>query len=57
MSEYTKIEKETSNYTKSDKKGTEKGWFILGWFLDWFSKLGIYQKIEKSISTYTKVEH
>ena len=55
MSTYTKVEKDTSTYTKSTKADTENGWFITGWFSfgDWFS--GLYTKIEKEISAYTKI--
>lgn len=55
MSDYTKVEKETSNYTKTDKsKG--KGWFKLGWFLDWFQETFLYHKVEKETSSYSKVD-
>ena len=55
MSTYTKVGKDTSTYTKSTKADTENGWFITGWFSfgDWFS--GLYTKIEKEISAYTKI--
>lgn len=54
MADYNKIEKETSNYTKIDKKETEKGWFKQGWFTDWLKGL-LYKKTSKDISVYTKV--
>ena len=49
---YTKIEKETSEYTKVDK--ADKGWFKQGWFTAWFSG-EIYRKVAKVLSNYTKI--
>lgn len=51
MATYTKITKDTSTYTKTDKADT--GWFRQGWFSNWFG--GLYRKVSKSLSTYTKV--
>ena len=53
MSTYTKIDKETATYTKTDK--TDRGWFKVGWFSEkgWLSD--IYTKITKGLSTYTKI--
>ena len=53
MSTYTKVEKEISTYTKTDK--VDKGWFRQGWFTGWFSG-EIYHKIAKVLSTYSKVD-
>lgn len=52
MSTYTKVEKETATYTKIDKN--QRGWFIQGWFTNWFAG-EIYRKVEKIISEYTKI--
>jgi len=54
MATYTKINKDINTYTKSTKKATEKGWFQQGWFSNWFG--GLYIKISKATSTYTKVD-
>ena len=50
---YTKVEKESSNYTKIDKR-PGKGWFKFGWFKDWFRET-FYHKIEKETTVYTKI--
>lgn len=55
MTTYTKINKETSTYTKRDKKDIERGWFRGGWFTQsWFA--GAYVKVIKDLSTYSKIE-
>ena len=56
MSDYTRVDKNVSTYTKVDKKDTEQGWFKQGWFLDWLSSWGIYRKVEKVLSNYTKAD-
>ena len=53
MTTYTKVEKEITIYTKTDKTG--KGWFKQGWFAAWFSG-DSYQKVEKILSNYTKID-
>jgi hypothetical protein len=47
MTDYTRIEKETNTYSKVDKR-PGKGWFDLGWFLDWFQETLIYRKVAQS---------
>ena len=56
MATYTKIEKETATYTKTDKTDkTGKGWFKQGWFTAWFSG-ETYRKVKKILSNYTKID-
>jgi len=51
---YIKVEKESSNYTKIDKR-PGKGWFKLGWFVDWFRETLFYHKTDKEITGYNKM--
>ena len=53
MSEYTKTEKDTATYTKTDK--SPASWFVKGWFTGWFAG-EIYRKVEKILSMYSKVD-
>lgn len=60
MNNYSKIGKEDSNYTKSEKVRTGKGHLSAPWFYDWFSGevfilVNIYNKIAKNASNYNKV--
>ena len=52
---YTKVDKDTSSYSKVNKT-KNPGWFQLGWFFDWFQETFLYHKVEKTDSTYTKVD-
>ena len=52
MAIYTKVDKEVSTYTKTDK--SNEGWFERGWFSDWFSR-EIYRRVIKVLSNYTKI--
>ena len=55
MTEWTKVEKEKTEYTKVDR--TERGWLSGPWFFDWFSGAfrGIWIKINKEIGDWIKV--
>jgi len=60
MNNYSKIGKEDSNYTKSEKVRTGKGHLNAPWFYDWFSGkefslMNIYNKIVKNASSYNKL--
>lgn len=63
MSDWTKVEKEREDWEKEDK--TDFGWFMHGWFYDWFSRTlwriinkvkEDFTKISKDTGDFTKVE-
>jgi hypothetical protein len=51
---YTKINKETSTYVKTDKT-QDKGHLKAPWFYDWFAG-ELYHKVSKVLSTFTKTD-
>lgn len=51
MSDWTKVNREKTDSTKVDR--TDYGWFVSGWFTNWFAKP--WKKVIKTIEDWTKV--
>ena len=63
MSNWNKVEKEKEDWDLEDR--TDFGWFVTGWFYDWFRGViweivnktkGNWNRISKDTGDFTKVE-
>lgn len=53
MSDWTKVEKEREDWEKEDK--TDFGWFMHGWFYDWFNRT-LWKIVNKVKEDWTKIK-
>jgi len=51
MSDWTKVNREKTESTKVDR--TDYGWFISGWFRNWFGE--VWKKVNREKEDWNKV--
>ena len=53
MSDWNKVEKEKEDWELEDR--TDFGWFVSGWFFDWF-KGTLWRIVNKAKENWTKIK-